>query len=285
MTPPALYTDKQSGPWILAAAKILFGTMAVVSKIIPAPVVLIVLVLHFCGGIGALPKAWPDLKKLSWQTIGRISVLGVLVATTDLTYFYAVRLMDVSVSTLLRWTAPVLLVAILLFTQPERNRRAIVATIVAFVGLLLLLYGQGLQFGTAHWLGIGLALLSASTVALFWYGSKQMLRATPPMVMLALRSLAAVVCLLPFIGDWQASLDWWPALVGFGIVYGFLVSYLDTIGIQRTSVELVGLIGYVNPLVAVLAATLLLHETITPFMAVGGGLILISGLWAQRTNS
>ncbi len=277
-----LYHNHKSGPWILAVAKILFGTMAVVSKIIPAPVVLIVLVLHFCGGIGALPKAWPDLKKLSWQTIVRISVLGVLVVATDLTYFYAVRLMDVSVSTLLRWTAPVLLIAILLFTQQERNRRAIVATIVAFVGLLFLLYGQGLQFGTANWLGISLALLSAITVALFWYGSKQMLRTTPPMVMLALRSLAAVVCVLPFVGDWQSSLQWWPALVGFGIGYGFLASYLDTIGMQRTSVELVGLIGYVNPLVAVLAATLLFNETITPLMAVGGSLILVSGLWAQR---
>lgn len=125
MTPPSLYADKKSGPWILAAAKILFGTMAISLKLVATPVVILVLAMHFFGAVGSLPKAWGDLKQLSWKMMIKISALGLAVVSTDLTFFYAVRLTDASVATLIRWTAPIMLAAILfLYTKQNSVRRA-----------------------------------------------------------------------------------------------------------------------------------------------------------------
>lgn len=282
MTPPALYTDKQSGPWLLAIAKVSFGTMAIILKLVPAPVVLLVLAMHLFGALGSAPKAWHDLKQLSWKTIGKISALGLAIVATDLTYFFSVRMMDVSVATLLRWIAPVLLAAAVFFSSHQKNSRAVMATLVSFVGLVLLLSDQGIAFGTANLTGIVLALLSAISVAIYWYGSKQLLRYSTPMTVMFLRSLVACVVLLPLLPSWTEIISWWPQAIVFGIGYGLIASYLDTVGIQRTAVTQVGLIGYLVPLTSVLGAALLLGEVITPLMAVGGILILASGLWVRR---
>lgn len=282
MIPLIRYHDNKAGPWILALAKVLFGTMAISLKLVPAPVVILVLAMHFFGAVGSLPKAWGDLKLLSWKTIAKISALGLAVVTTDVTYFFAVRLMDVSVATLVRWVAPIMLAAgLFMFTQ-HKSSKTIIATAAAFIGLFFLLNGKGIAFGTANIAGISLALLSAVSVAIYWYSSKQLLRYSTPMVVLFLRSVVACLALLLFVSDWSAAISWWPQVLLFGIVYGLVAAYLDTLGIQGTAAQRVGIIGYILPLTTLLGAAVVLGETFTPLMALGGVIILASGLWAQR---
>ena len=278
-----MYVDKKSGPWILASAKFLFGTLAISLKLIPASIIVLAFAMHFFGAIGSLPKAYPELKQLTKKQLIKISSLGLALVITDVSYFYAIRVMDVSVSTLLRWVAPVLLgIGVFVTTRQTNNYRAVIATVTAFIGLGLVLSGQGFDFGTANFYGVAAAFISAASVAVYWYSSKRVLHNISPMTVLFLRSMAACLVLLPFIG-WQGlGSSWWPVIL-FGFVYGFFASYLDTIGIQRTPIILVGLIGYIVPLTSVFGATVLLGETISPIMAIGGLIVLASGLWAQRT--
>lgn len=78
---------------------------------------------------------------------------------------------------------------------------------------------------------------------------------------------------------------WWPEILAFGIIYGLVASYIDTLGIQRTPANQVGIIGYILPLTTLLGAALILGEVFTSLMALGGVIILASGLWAQRASS
>lgn len=278
-----MFVDKKSGPWILGVAKILFGTLAISLAVIPVPVMILAFAMHFFGGIGSLPRAWKELKQLSWKSIVKISALGVPIVITDITYFFAIRMMDVSLATLVRWTAPLILVLGLFLFTTHRQTKALVATLIGFGGLLLVLSGSGIVFGTANWTGVLLGLLSALSVAIFWYSSKQVLRQTSPMVVMFLRSIVACLVLIPFLGSWSIALPWWPHILAFGIVYGFMAAYIDTVGIQRTPAAQVGLIGYIVPVTSLLGAGLILGETFTPLMAIGGLVVLASGLWAQRT--
>lgn len=277
----------QSGPLVLAAAKILFGTTALFIKLVPTPIILLLLAQSLFGTIGFLPKGWSQLRTLPrsvwWLNLW---VSGAFLLN-DFSFYFAVRMIDASLATLVRWIAPILLASLIFFTAQSKDRRALAAAILGFLGLFLVLNNQGITYNTANIQGLILAIVSAVAVTLYWYSSKILLRQISATVVLWLRSVTVlpmlvIISLIGFRNDlhFDVSTLFW--MIAFGLVYGIGAGYLDTLGIQRTPAQYLGIIGYLVPLTTLLGAVIFLHESFTVFMLVGGALILFSGYWAQR---
>lgn len=283
------HQEHQSGLIILAIAKVLFGTTALFLKLVPTPIILLLLAQSFCGAVGFLPKAWSELRSLRWSDLRLNLLVAAAFLLNDFSYYFAVRLIDVSLATLVRWIAPVLLASLVFFAAQHKNRRALIAAFVGFGGLFLVLTSKGIVYSTANAMGLALALLSAIAVTFYWYSSKIVLQHMSAAVLLWLRSITAlpvlvIIAVVGFRNELHINLMTLLWMIMFGLLYGIAAGYLDTLGIQRTKAEYLGIIGYLVPLTTLLGAVVILHESLTWVMVIGGVLILGSGYWAQRTR-
>lgn len=169
--------EHKNGSLILIAGKILFGTAAIAVRLLPVHYLSLLLAMHLFAFFGFWRQAKPELKHV---LRGRVMLLliGISVAftITDATYYIAVRQIDVSLATLIRWIAPVVGVLVATVFREPVTTRGRMGTIIAFLGLAVVLWGRGLADAQANAGGILLALISALAVVIYWLGSKVALR-------------------------------------------------------------------------------------------------------------
>ena len=109
-------------------------------------------------------------------------------------------------------------------------------------------------------------------------------RKLPPQVSPLGRSffqlLIAALTLVPFL-DWNnirvQSQDW-PWLIAVGFVHGFLCLTLIIFAIRHLTAYEYGILAYLEPVIATLIGVMIYSEPMTPFQALGGSLIVLSGI-------
>lgn len=279
----------RKGSLILAAGKILFGTTAIAVRLIPVHVFVFLLAIHLGGIVGFLKPAYREIKTLSsrqWWVIGGVSFAFLV---QDFTYYAAVKMMDVSIATLLRWIAPVLVVCFAPLMGTRTNRQQALATVIAAAGLFILLVSKGVAYGSANLTGIIFVLISALSVAIYWMSAKIVLREVSSSLLLAIRSIMALpvillVLVLGFKNELVLAIPFLPHLVAFGLLYGIIAGYLDTAGIQRIGMQEAAILGYLVPLTTVVLSIALLREPFGLGIGIGGILILAGGYLATKSR-
>jgi drug/metabolite transporter (DMT)-like permease len=215
--------------------------------------------------------------------LGRLIVLGLVGNTLyQLGFISGLDRTTASNSALIIGAMPSItaFLAVALRLEPLRPR-VLGGVLVATVGVMLVVAARGTGFGSATLSG---DLLSLGAV-LCWAGYTLGLRVVPPEVsplrITAITTLAGMPGLVlagvpEMLGmDWSA-VGWqgWASL-GYATVLSLLVAYV----IWNRSVKVVGpsrtvIYMCLTPLVAVVAAALLLGERPRPLQAVGAALIL-----------
>jgi drug/metabolite transporter (DMT)-like permease len=146
-------------------------------------------------------------------------------------------------------------------------------------GLFLILSSQGEISFTAN-IGIIAALITAFTLALFIISLKKITNAVPLPTILFYRYGIGSIILLPFIfsvsGVVQQINESWPWLLGFGLLYAVIGTFIHTKGLKLTKVQYGAILGYVEPVAAAAMSIAFLGETLT-FPLVAGGLLILSG--------
>ena len=133
--------------------------------------------------------------------------------------------------------------------------------------------------------GDGLLLISAANWALFSTLSKRMLGKYPPVVMMAHVMAFGWIAFLPPLaveGGWRAlpavsAVGWW-SLLFLGIGCSGIAYALWYDALAETKATSLASFLYVQPVVTVVAATLILSEPVNAAVAGGGGAIL-AGVW------
>lgn len=242
-----------------------------------------------------------DRPRLPWHDVPRFLVLGFLVIAS---YFYlqfvALRYTSTVSSSLMIATSPVFTALISHLTGRERLRGlAAVGIATAFAGMVLIVTNgrwSGL-LGSDSWKGDVLLLLNAVVWASFTVYGRTLMQTYSPLVAIAYVQMAGTLLLLPlaFLPTPLApqplvaqlrTLTWptWVAALHLAApcsVLGYVVWYrgVAALGAVRTSV-----FSYINPLFAITAAILLLHEPLTALTLVGGALILLGVYTTNRTR-
>ncbi len=182
-----------------------------------------------------------------------------------------------------------------LFLSEGYGRVKILGLVLAFAGAIVVVSKGALTTGVIHLpstRGDLLAIISALNWSIFTVASKPMLRRLPPTLMMAWVMLIGWVLILPFWGmeqGWQdlalLSRDGWLA-IGFlgvlcsGVAYLFWYDALAHIDASEVAAFI-----YVEPVVTVFVAAMLLSEPFTPATFLGGLTILLGVYLVNRPSA
>ncbi len=185
-------------------------------------------------------------------------------------------------------SAPFWMVGMEAFAGGERlTNRTITGLLIGFLGILLLVWPDlvGAAFATSRWEWVG-GLVATQLACIGWSigttVSKQRLRDTDPLVSSAFQMLAGGVVMLTVggaLGEF-ARLSWSPrsiAAVGYLTGAGSLIGFVAyTYALRHLPMSTMSLYPYVNPVVAVILGTWLLHEPMT-WRTVAAVAIILAG--------
>jgi drug/metabolite transporter (DMT)-like permease len=224
----------------------------------------------------------------SQQWKARDIVTLIFVASTGITLnqiFYALALKYTSVghSSLIMAVTPLVALLIAVATRQELATRAkVLGMFVAFAGVAWLNVSHS-QGGIASPLGDLSALTCASLFAFSTVAGKNLMNQYGSLAVTSWSNLLAAVCLFPFTlfpglpFKAISAAAWWGVVymgvlggaVGY-LIYFYALAYLPS---SRLSMY-----AYIQPILATLAAFLLLGEPVTPAMLAAGALVL-AGVW------
>lgn len=252
----------------------------------------------------AVRRTWLREALSHWRTV--LVYGAVPIAGAQLFYFNAVSHLSVGVALLLEYTAPLLVVGWLWVSTRRRPSQLTLAGVTLAVAGIVLVLGlvdsSGFAAAQINVVGVAWGMAAAVCAACYFLMSE---RATGgedsgnvhPVTLAAggLAVGAAITALLGLLGvmpmtfatadtvvaGWTTS--WLVPVVALGLVPTAIAYTLGIMGIARLRPRFASLVGLSEVMFAVLAAWVLLGESIAPMQALGG-VVVLSGLALARTG-
>ncbi|GAB4258311.1 MAG: hypothetical protein Kow0092_05900 [Deferrisomatales bacterium] len=211
---------------------------------------------------------------------GAVVLMGVLFLVNNLTFLGAYEKTTVANAVLTHYTAPVLVAALAPFTLGERLLPTTVPALgMALAGLALLLSGAGLSLDDRHLQGILLGTASGGAYAVLILMARYYTLRVPALSLIFAQNLVIVGILLPWAG-WRGVFHGarsWAFLAGMGVVHATAAPLAYLAGLRRTRAQVAAILGYLEPLCAVVWGAAFLGETPGAGALLGGGLLLAGG--------
>ncbi len=217
-------------------------------------------------------------------------VMG-LVGLTSMTllYTWGARLSLASNLALVTTAVPILTALIAVIVLRERlTRPRVIGFIIAMLGVLII---SDIQWGTLGLLGtylFGNLLLTAGAVgnAIYVVYSKKLLNHSGPMTVLFWGQALGFIGSLPFLFFEPFKLDsvkmytlsTWAALIFLGAIFYAYVMVIFYRILVRLDAGQIMVFAYLQPVFGIISAAILLHESITVNMVIGGLLVVVGTL-------
>jgi drug/metabolite transporter (DMT)-like permease len=243
----------------------------------------------------------PDFERpklVHWRTSAVVGILLLVIGNGGVVY--AERFIPSSLTALLVATEPfwIVLLSWLWLKGSRPTRKAALGLILGFVGVAVLITGQGAA-PAAESLGPGQlwTTLAVMAAALSWAaGSIYGLRSPVPssaLLAAGMQMLAGGVALLVvslFAGEWstfsfnQVSANSWYGL-GYLIVFGSLIGFTAYSWLLKNAEPtMVATYAYVNPVIAVILGWLIAGESMTMQMLIGAAVVVGSVVLITSKN-
>ncbi|MDF1554205.1 MAG: DMT family transporter [Deferrisomatales bacterium] len=208
-----------------------------------------------------------------------LGLIGVFFLVNNVAYLTALQLTTVANAVLTHYTAPVFVALAAPFTLGERRLPFTpAALLLSMVGVGLLLPGVELQLGDRHLQGLAMGLVSGVAYAALVLLARHYSLRVAVLPLIFMQNLVVTVALLPLgvrLGPLGASTLGILALLG--LVHATVGGVLYLVGIRRVRAQAAAILGYLEPLGAVLLAAWFLGEQPGALALVGGTLILVAG--------
>ena len=221
-------------------------------------------------------KEVPPIKKLKYpMLIGFVSLLNTF------SYFYAFKNTTIANAVLTHYTAPIIVAFLApVFLKEIITRNIILALILATTGLLIML--NGFTLAGAHISGIAAGIFSGFTYAAIVILLRIYARDFNPLVMNFFSNAVIAVMLAPFVREFPLNALW--SFIIMGIVHSTIAPILYFKGLQYVTANKTAVLGYLEPVIAIIFSVLLLNEHPGINSIAGGALIMFSGYLTLRTN-
>ena len=274
-----------SAKWKLIVAVFIFGTVGIFVRNIPMPSAVIA---FWRGVIGALfLTAFMLLtgKKPSFAAIRKkllpLCVSGAMIGFNWILLFEAYRFTTVPVATLCYYLAPIIVVIVSPIVLKEQlTMKKLLCVLTALLGMVFVsgVIRGGLPApseGKGILLGIGAAVLYGSIILV-----NQSLGDVPAYDKTIVQLLIAAITVFPYClltgGFAAVTMELKPVLLLIFVgIFNTGFAYTLYFGsMNRIPAQSVAIIGYIDPVVAVLLSALLLHETLDVYGIIGAVLIL-----------
>ena len=278
----------------IVLAMLIFGTIGIVVKNISLPSSAIALSRAAIGSLFLCVLMLLTRKKFSFSALknnlGVLLVSGALLGGNWVLLFEAYKYTSVSVATLCYYFAPIFVICLSpLLLKEKLNKLRILGVIVAIVGIAAvsgIFGGIGKLSAKGVLLGLSAALFYAGVVMLnkkLVGMSSYEITLTQLAVSFAVLTLYAVLTkdILAFESIDKSSLLW---LISAGVIHTGIAYALYFGAIKAVKAQSAAILGYVDPVVAIILSAILLGERLGAIEIIGAILILGSTLMCELTD-
>jgi len=242
------------------------------------------------GAIFMVQKKKLSLKKMKGE--GALMLLsGIALAINWVFMFEAFRNTSIALATISYYFAPVLVTIISPFLFKEKlTKRQIFCFVMSTLGLALIVNVFDSSVGSDDTLGIIYGLLGAVFYATFIVLNKY-IKSVGSMERSFYQFGIAALVMLPY----TASVDGfhlvdlngvgWLSLAVICLVHTVIMHYAYFEALGKLTGQEVAILGYIDPLVAVLISYFVFHESLTIAQGIGGVMILGFALWNEVSQT
>lgn len=221
-----------------------------------------------------------DIPRLS--LLKYVALLGAIGFLNTFAYFYAFMHTTIANAVLTHYTAPIIVAFVAPFFLQEKITGSIVAALViASAGLWLML--NGFSLGDRHTLGILAGLTSGFAYAGVIIAARVLTQALKPLVLAFLSNSVVALILLPFVKEFPLNSLW--IFVLMGVVHSTIAPLLYYSGLKHVSANRAAILGYLEPVSAIIFSMIFLHEVPGMISIAGGMMILVSGYITLRRSA
>ena len=260
-------------------ALLLFGSNGIIAAQIPLTSTEIVILRSFFGTVFLMVILAATRQKLTCLRRPRqatlVAVSGAAMGASWLLLYRAYELVGVSIATLLYYCGPVFVMALSpIFFKEKLTIPKITGIIAVFFGVIML---NGVGGGTLDAMGLLCGIGGAALYTLMVITNKK--AGLPGLENSAVQLLFGFLAALAFHllqggGIPAIPAESWGWVLLLGLVNTGFGCWLYFSSIRGLPVQTVSILGYLEPLSAVLFSVVLLHEVLTPWRWAGAALIV-----------
>lgn len=269
----------------MITSMVIFGTIGIFVRYISLPSSVIALVRGIIGtifliGVMFVKKQRPELANIKTKII-RLIISGACIGVNWILLFESYRYVSVATATLCYYMSPIIVIILSpLFFKEKLTPIKIVCTIAAIIGMVFVsgIIKDGLpKIGEIR--GIILALAAAVLYASVIIINKKMGDISSYDRTVTQLFFASVI-LLPYclitenFGSFNVNRFQVMMLILVGVIHTGIAYWMYFSSINGLKSQTVAILGYIDPVVAVILSALLLHEHLDIFGIVGALLIL-----------
>ena len=211
-----------------------------------------------------------------------IAVIGLL---NNFTFYYAFKNTTVAFAVLTHYTAPFfVMILAAIFLREKITFKVLLSILSATIGMYLILdlsfeaLLRQISERDSHALGVLSGLASGLFYAILVIIFKKILHKIDILPLTALQNSFVAITLIPFFDMPQNLPSVLPTLLVLGIVQSTIAPLIYLKGIRQVRANTAAILGYIEPLSAILLGIIILGESIGLSTVIGGLLILFSGL-------
>jgi drug/metabolite transporter (DMT)-like permease len=211
-----------------------------------------------------------------------IAVIGLL---NNFTFYYAFKNTTVALAVLTHYTAPFfVMILAAIFLREKITFKVLLSILSATIGMYLILdlsfeaLLRQISERDSHALGVLSGLASGLFYAILVIIFKKILHKIDILPLTALQNSFVAITLIPFFDMPQNLPSVLPTLLVLGIVQSTIAPLIYLKGIRQVRANTAAILGYIEPLSAILLGIIILGESIGLSTVIGGLLILFSGL-------
>jgi drug/metabolite transporter (DMT)-like permease len=206
-------------------------------------------------------------------------ILGFFSFLNTFTYFYAFKNSTIANAVLTHYTAPVIVAFLApLFLKEVITRRIVIAIIIASIGLWIML--DGFSFKENQMAGIMAGLVSGLAYAIIIIFLRIQSQNFNPLVLAFFTNVSITMLLAPFVREIPLKALW--SYLFMGIVHSTIAPILYFKGLQHVTANRAAVLGYIEPVGAIIIGIIFLSEHPPSISLVGGALIIFSGYLTLR---
>ncbi len=260
----------------------LWSSLGIVIRLAAVPVHILIFYALIISGV--LQGTYIIAKGLYREIAGVTKIkypllLGVVSAVNMLTYYFAFKETTVANAVLTHYTAPVIVAVLaVVFLKEKLSLLLMSAMLLASAGLWIML--NGLSLGEQQSAGIVAGTVSGVAYALIVIFGRLYSRQYHPVVLTFLVNTTIIMLLAPFIREFPRHAVW--SYLFMGVVHSTIAPVLYYRGLRDVTATRTAVLGYLEPLCAILLAMFFLHEMPGIRSLYGGILILFSGYLTIR---
>lgn len=226
--------------------------------------------------------------QMNLSQIALIYILSIVGLLNTLTFFYAYKYTTITLAVLTHYTAPFFVVILSsIFLNEKITKKTILSILSATIGMITILdisfdelFTQ-LIMRDKNLLGILSGLVSGLFYAIGIILYKKALFKTEVLPLMFFQSSFVVLNLLPFMKITNNLKDSILTLFFIGIFLSTIAPIFYLKGIKKVRATTAAILGYIEPLSAILLGVVFLKENLTLNIFFGGLLIIISGLFCS----